>query len=172
MIRLENTHGAAQQNPAFRVSGSVQSGYVAVQQFNPLPARGGRVKVDFRPGGLRVLIIDRQEETAASLAFLLSRHDTVVRIALDPGIALAEAERFEPALCIVETGLLARDGAAFARAIRNCAAAPPLLVALSGFAQPADALHARRAGVDHHFDAPPTADELDRLLDRARGLPA
>jgi CheY-like chemotaxis protein len=143
--------------------------YVAVQQFSSCQRGGAGVKADVHPPGLRVLIIDRQEETAASLAFMLARHDTVVRIALDPALALAESERFAPALCIVETGLLAQDGAKFAREIRERGPAPPLLVALSGFAQPADALHARRAGVDHHFDAPPTADELDRLLARARG---
>ena len=140
-----------------------------MQQFRTCQRGGAGVKDDVHPPGLRVLIIDRQEETAASLAVMLARHDTVVRIALDPALALAETERFEPALCIVETGLLANEGARFARAIRERAPAPPLLVALSGFAQPADALHARRAGVDQHFDAPPTADEIDRLLARARG---
>jgi CheY-like chemotaxis protein len=125
------------------------------------------MKDDARPHSLRVLIVDRQEETAASLAFLLGRHDTVVRIALDPAVALDEVERFAPALCIVETGLLARDGAEFARAIRERGPAPPLLVAFSGFAQPTDALLARRAGVDQHFEAPPTPEELDRLMLRA-----
>ncbi len=143
-------------------------GYVAAQQISFAPADGVGMKDDARPSSLRVLIVDRQEETAASLAFLLARHDTVVRIAHDPAVALDEIERFAPALCIVETGLLARDGAKFARAVRERGQAPPLLVALSGFAEPADALLARRAGVDQHFEAPPTPEELDRLLVRAR----
>ena len=88
------------------------------------------MKADARPApGLRVLIIDRQEETAASLAI---------------------------------------DGPRFVQAIRQRCPAPPLLVAMSGFALPHDAQRARRAGFDHHFDAPPKPDELGRLLDGVR----
>lgn len=127
------------------------------------------MKADARPApGLRVLIIDRQEETAASLAFMLAQHDTVVRIALDPAVALDEAQRFAPEVCIVDTGLLAVDGPRFVQAIRQRCPAPPLLVAMSGFALPHDAQRARRAGFDHHFDAPPKPDELGRLLDGVR----
>ena len=127
------------------------------------------MKADVRPRpGLRVLIVDRQEETAASLAFMLAQHDTVVRIALDPALALDEAEHFAPELCIVDTGLLAVDGPRFTHAIRQRCPAPPLLVATSGFAVARDAQRARRAGFDHHFDAPPKPDELGHLLDQAR----
>jgi len=127
------------------------------------------MKADARPAsGLRVLIIDRQEETAASLAFMLAQHDTVVRIALDLAVGLDEAGRFAPELCIVDTGLLAVDGPRYVKALRQRCPVPPLLVAMSGFALPHDVQRASRAGFDRHFDAPPRPDELDRLLDEAR----
>ncbi len=75
---------------------------------------------------------------------------------------LAQVLLFKPDVALVDLGLPRMDGYEVARQIRNQEAGRDvLLIALSGYGQPADREAAEAAGFDRHIVKPPDLVELE-----------
>lgn len=113
----------------------------------------------------RVLVIDDNVDIADMLRemLLLSGHE--VTVAYDGPTGLREARESRPEAIVCDIGLPEMDGHEVARAVRSDQALKgTLLVALSGYGQPADLERSAAAGFDHHVTKPATMEKLEEVL--------
>ncbi|TWI53189.1 signal transduction histidine kinase [Pseudomonas duriflava] len=100
-------------------------------------------------GGLRVLIIEDNVDTAAVLQELLSLDGYETKVAHSGPAGVEAAARFWPHAVVCDLGLPGMDGFAVATELRKQpASASARLIALSGYGQPED----RRRSLEHGFD--------------------
>lgn len=119
-------------------------------------------------GRARVLVVDDNHDAADTLAMLLRSHGLQVHVAYDGARALELAETTHPTVVILDIGLPDVSGLEVARALRRTARAGELMIiAVTGWGQPADRLETRNAGIDAHLVKPPNPDELFKLIDSA-----
>ncbi len=78
------------------------------------------------------------------------------------GITLIDEEK--PQAAIIDIGLPDIDGYAIAELIRQRGDSEILLVALTGYGQPADIARAKDAGFDHHLVKPLVEGKLAQCL--------
>jgi two-component system CheB/CheR fusion protein len=120
------------------------------------------------PRPLTVFLVEDNEDSARSLADLLELDGHTVEIFPDPATALRVLRRKRPDLLISDIGLPGMTGYDFIRTVRQTNWGARLFaVAMTGYAQPEDCLHAIHAGFDAHLAKPPSFDELARVLLRA-----
>ena len=115
--------------------------------------------------GRRILLVDDNEDAAATSAQLLRHLGHVVRVAHCAAQARALALVEAPEVAILDIGLPDMDGYALAAALRTDAGAPAAgaalrLVALTGYGQQADVARAQAAGFDVHLTKPATIEAL------------
>ena len=115
-------------------------------------------------GSLRVLLVDDNEDAAATAAALLVRLGHDVRIAHTAGHALAAAREERPDVAILDIGLPDMDGYGLAAVLRRKEGAQLRLVALTGYGQKSDVDRALAAGFDLHLTKPATLEDLRRAL--------
>jgi CheY-like chemotaxis protein len=117
------------------------------------------------PRPRRILIVDDNVEAALTLAELLSLAGHETHVAHDGPSGVDKALRLKPDVTILDIGLPGFDGLEAARRLR---ARPDLsrmlLVAVSGWVQPADRERSRQAGFDHHVAKPVQLRNLERIL--------
>ena len=118
----------------------------------------------------RVLVVDDNQDAAEALSYLLSRAGHEVEVAGDASQALSAADAFRPQIAILDIGLPVMDGYELASRLRQ-AAAPPKLVAITGYGQAADRQRTRESGFDAHLVKPVDLDALADLLESLRGQP-
>jgi len=117
----------------------------------------------------RILVVDDNQDAAATLALLLSLMGHETRVANDGIEALEVAGRFCPDVALLDIGMPKLNGYDTARKMRQEAwGREMLLVALSGWDQEADRLKSSNAGFDIHFVKPVDVAEIQRLLARRR----
>ncbi|HVY82514.1 MAG TPA: PAS domain S-box protein [Steroidobacteraceae bacterium] len=117
----------------------------------------------------RILIADDNKDAATSLGMLLELMGHTTRVVHDGFEAVAAAEELRPEVVILDLGMPRMDGYEAARRI----AAQPwangvLLVALTGWGQPADRARAAEAGFHEHLVKPVEPDELRGVLANMR----
>jgi len=115
--------------------------------------------------GWRILVADDSDDAAEVLAMFLRLEGHEVRVVGDGAQALAalNADAFDVAL--IDIGMPVLDGYELAREVRSgLPDRQPLLVALTGWAQDTDKLHAHAAGFDLHFTKPVDPGALLRAL--------
>ena len=117
--------------------------------------------------GLKVLVVDDNQDAADSLAMLLSLEGHAVKVIYDPREAIAQTPTFAPHVVLLDIGLPGMDGYEVARRLR-AAGLEARLVALTGYGQQQDIDRAMQAGFDAHIAKPVELVELEGLL---RGLP-
>jgi PAS domain S-box-containing protein len=119
------------------------------------------------PNGLRVLVVDDNEDAAKVIGQALRVWSHIVRVAHDGPSALRLVETFKPDLALLDIGLPAMDGYELARRLR---ALPGLagmrLVAVTGYGQARDREAAQRAGFHEHMVKPVTLAALEQVLSR------
>jgi PAS domain S-box-containing protein len=116
-------------------------------------------------GGLRILVIEDNRDTADSLQELLTLIGHQVEVAYAGPAGLELASRFRPDVVLCDIGLPGLDGFEVARALRrDPAARDAYLVAQSGYGQEEDRRRARAAGFDLHLRKPVGLAELQRIL--------
>ncbi len=130
-----------------------------------------------RPAGVRVLVVDDNEDAAELLAEALARTGYTTRIAHDALDALAAYRELAPAAAILDIGLPVIDGYELARRIRALpGGADVYLIAVTGYGQPSDRERAASAGFDRHLVKPVSLATIRGLLDAAlrqsSGIPA
>jgi CheY-like chemotaxis protein len=116
-------------------------------------------------GGLRILVVDDNRDSAHSLALLLETQGHVVRTAYDGLTALEVVEEFAPDAVVLDIGLPRLNGYDAARRIRAQPRSKPLLlVALTGYGHEENRIQAQAAGFDHHLVKPVDLDVLQQLF--------
>lgn len=114
--------------------------------------------------GRRVLVVDDNVDAASSLADLLSLYGATTLVAHDGARALQVAADFRPDVVFMDIGMPVVDGLEATRQIRATAWGGRIrVVALSGWAQPADRERSRVAGCDDHVAKPITPEHAVRL---------
>jgi CheY-like chemotaxis protein len=116
---------------------------------------------------LRILVIEDNADMRDSMRDLLHLWGHVAEAAADGLEGLAQVLLFKPDVALVDLGLPRMDGYEVARQVRvQEGGRDVLLIALSGYGQPADRDAAEAAGFDRHIVKPPDLVELETLLAR------
>ena len=116
---------------------------------------------------LRLLVVEDDEDTVASLAMLLRLNGYDVEVASDGPSALRAVRVRLPDVILLDIGLPKMDGWLVAKQIREQTSwKRPLLVAISGYGAEADRLRSQEAGIDLHWVKPVDPMELLKLLRR------
>jgi PAS domain S-box-containing protein len=111
--------------------------------------------------GLRILVVDDNDDARMLLADILSELGHEVKMADSGPSALRLVRELTPEIAILDIGLPDMDGYELATQLRP--AVPGVrLIALSGYGQPADHASSKAAGFDRHLVKPV---ELRRLLE-------
>lgn len=115
--------------------------------------------------GLRVLVVDDDEDTADMLEYWLRSEGHEVRTANTGSAALAVVDRFTPDVVLLDIGLPGMDGYEVAHRLRQRPSlVRTLFVAITGFGQPADRERTIRAGFHAHLVKPTRLDEIEKIL--------
>lgn len=117
------------------------------------------------PAGLRVLLVDDNEDAALTSASMLRHIGLDVQVAHTAHEALVAYGEGTVDAALLDIGLPDMDGYALAVALRDAAAGRALrLVALTGYGQKGDVARASAAGFDLHLTKPASLDDLRRAL--------
>lgn len=115
----------------------------------------------------RVLIVDDNEDVAATLRMLLTIDRHQVRVVHDGAAALDAASDFRPEVIILDIGLPRMDGYEVARRLRERPETKQsLLIALTGYGYDDDRRRSTAAGFDAHLVKPVAPATLRALLAR------
>ena len=116
----------------------------------------------------RVLVVDDNEDAAASLGELLSLWGHEVQTAHDGRHALAAARQWQPEIILLDIGLPGMDGYEVAqRLLEDPVTSNTFLVALTGYGQEEDRRRSHEAGFDRHLTKPVELEQLQNLLHAA-----
>jgi CheY-like chemotaxis protein len=132
---------------------------IAEAESTPSPRREER-----SASPARVLIVDDNEDAADMLEHVLSHIGYVVATAHDGPSALALARDFAPDVALLDIGLPVMDGYELAGQLRRLCAPSLVLMAVTGYGQPADRARSAVAGFDEHLVKPIDLDRLKDLL--------
>ncbi|HEX9172256.1 MAG TPA: PAS domain-containing protein [Telluria sp.] len=136
---------------------------VALPAAAPAPARPGLPEAPRQ--GLRVMVVDDNQDAAAVLAMFLETAGHEVSVEHDAASALKRADIEQPDVCLLDIGLPDIDGNELARRLRaQPGGAARMLVAITGYGQEEDRRQTAAAGFDHHFVKPVDAEALLTLL--------
>src|SRR5262249_27574641 len=115
--------------------------------------------------GLRLLVVEDNEDTRESFEMVLALDGHEVRTAATGVKALRLLEGFRPAAAFIDLGLPDMDGYELARRLRaDPRTAAARLVAVSGYGRDEDKAACTRAGFDAHLTKPVALDTLRDAL--------
>lgn len=141
---------------------------LAATTAHPLAAQAPDRARNPAGAGLRILVVDDNEDAAESLALILQMDGHVARVAHDGPQALALAAQLHPQVAILDIGMPGMDGYELARRLHALPGPKPLLVALTGWNSNDDVLLSRAAGFDHHLAKPADVAQVEQLLSQLR----
>lgn len=120
--------------------------------------------------GLRILVVDDNQDSADSLAVWLRLKGHDVRTAYDGPQALDLALEQPPDLVLLDIGMPRMSGYEVARRLRaHPDTRRAMLVAMTGWGQEEDRRQSREAGIDQHLVKPLEPRVLEDLLARLAG---
>lgn len=122
--------------------------------------------------GLKVLVVDDNEDATLTMGLLLEAHGYSVRTANDGQTALEQSALFDPDIVLLDLSLPLMDGYEIARLIREqrqrrTPAREPILIAVTGHSRPEDRERTRAAGFAHHLVKPVEFKTIQRVLSEA-----
>jgi CheY-like chemotaxis protein len=112
---------------------------------------------------LRVLVVEDNPDTAASLAMLLRLYGHEVKTAIAGPAGLQATLSENPDVVLMDIGLPGIDGYEVARRIRE-QTEKPLLIAMTGYGQAEDRERSKEAGFEYHLVKPVDPVKLQNLL--------
>ena len=115
--------------------------------------------------GLRVLVVDDNEDVAASLSTWLKLEGHDVRTALDGRQALIEAREFTPSCVLLDISMPDMDGREVARVLRAAYGQDLVLIAVTGWEDPSLRTTSMFADFDHYVRKPIDLELLGKILD-------
>jgi PAS domain S-box-containing protein len=131
---------------------------------------GGHELAAEETDGLRVLVVDDNVDSAASLSQVMQILGYPVAVAHDGVEAVDVVARWRPAVALLDIGMPRMSGLEAARAIRALPGGDRIwLIALSGWGQNEDRRKSREAGFDHHFVKPVDVEALVELIRKLPG---
>jgi signal transduction histidine kinase len=134
---------------------------------NIVPTHDGRDEPLRKGDGLRVLVVDDNEDSACSMTLLLQLHGHEVHVVHDGRKALAAAQEHRPDAILLDIGMPELNGYEVAKQLRaEQAFADTLLVAVTGYGRASDIQKTQEAGFDHHLVKPVDYDRLNAFLAR------
>ena len=117
------------------------------------------------PTGLRVLLVDDNEDAAMLLSELLRMHGHHVVVVHNGAAALQARVTFVPDVALLDIGLPGMDGYELAKHLRAQQPAPRLrLIAITGYGEAKDRLRSQAAGFDEHLVKPVDVERVCELL--------
>jgi CheY-like chemotaxis protein len=119
-------------------------------------------------GGLRVLVIDDNRDSADSASDVLRLLGNHVESAYDGESGIAVAARLKPHMILLDLAMPGMDGFQVRRRLHEGGSGTALLVAMTGFGNEEDKRRTRAAGFDAHLTKPVELDALVALLNEAR----
>jgi PAS domain S-box-containing protein len=124
-------------------------------------------------GGVRVLVVDDNEDGAEMLAAALTRRGYVTQVANDAPSALRVAAGFAPAIAFLDIGLPVMDGYELAAHLRKLPGLADLqMIALTGYGQDSDRQRTKAAGFLHHLVKPVAIEAIEAALAMASPRPS
>jgi PAS domain S-box-containing protein len=118
--------------------------------------------------GLRVLVVDDNQDAANALRLLLESDGHQVKLAADGVAGLALAREYKPEFLLLDIGLPRLSGYDIAASLRADPAMKHItIVAVTGYGQVHDRTRTAAVGFDHHLTKPVEFSALQQLL-RAR----
>jgi PAS domain S-box-containing protein len=131
----------------------------------PLPPASPLVEERTEAGARRILIVDDNQDSAASLALLLEMAGHAIHVAHDGLDAVEMAARVQPDLVLLDLGLPRLNGYDAARRIRALPSGRSMvIVAVTGWGQDSDRQKTVDAGFDVHLVKPVDPDALMKLI--------
>jgi PAS domain S-box-containing protein len=126
--------------------------------------RAAEVDETFREedlGGIEILVVDDDSDSAAIIARILERKGASVRVANNMDDALREIESATPQILLSDIGMPSHDGYELISRVRQMPQGKKLpAVALTALARPEDRTRSLRAGFQLHVAKPVDAEEL------------
>ena len=120
-------------------------------------------------GGLRILVVDDNRDSADSATDILRLLGNRVECAYDGQSGLKAALRFRPHVVMLDLAMPGMDGFETRRQLRALPdAGEAFLIAMTGFGNEEDKRRTRAAGFDAHLTKPVELDALIALLNEAR----
>jgi CheY-like chemotaxis protein len=117
--------------------------------------------------GLHVLVVEDCIDTATTMAMLLRMHGHQVEIAQDGPSAIDRARQDKPDVVLLDIGLPGMSGYEVTPHLRECLRdKPPLIIAVTGYAQESDCRRSAEAGIDLHLVKPVDPLDLIHILSR------
>lgn len=117
------------------------------------------------PAGVRVLIIEDQQDVRDSLRMLLELDNHEVETAANGREGVAKFDAFSPSVVLVDIGIPEMNGYDVAKVIRSRKDGTRVsLIAVTGYGQPDDRRRAIAAGFDKHLTKPVGYEELRKLV--------
>jgi len=114
---------------------------------------------------LRVMVVDDNVDTVATLAMLLQVSGHEVRTVFDGLSVLKTALDFQPNVVLLDIGLPGLNGFLVAKQLRQKPAFKnTLLVAMSGYGREIDRQNSKEAGFDHHLVKPCDFADVVKIL--------
>ena len=110
------------------------------------------------------MVVDDNEDVSASLSAWLRREGHDVRIALDGRQALAIARGFAPSCVLLDISMPGMDGREVARELRVAYGMEMVLIAITGWQDPALRTTGVFADFDHYLRKPIDLDLLAKIL--------
>ena len=114
--------------------------------------------------GYRVLVVDDNRDAAHSLAEVVEMFGHLVEIAYDGPTAIAKARAHRPRVVLCDIGLPGMSGYEVAKTLRAEDGQDMQIIAVSGYAQPADVRRAIEAGFDRLLAKPVEVGQIEDLL--------
>lgn len=134
-----------------------------VEAESPPPV--GSENCHAEPRGLRILVVDDDQDSANSLAMLLRQQDYEVLTAYDGPSALQLAAATHPQVVLQDLGMPGMSGYEVARCLsQEPSTRSTVLFALSGYGTAEDKKRSREAGFRHHLVKPVDLAVLQDLL--------
>ena len=118
---------------------------------------------------MRVLLVEDNKDTLATIAAILRFEEYEVLTAPDGRMALEMAKLEPPDVVLLDIGLPGMDGYKVAQALRDLATGRSLYIAaISGYGTAADKQRAADAGIDAHLTKPAPPSAIIDLLQSLR----
>ena len=118
----------------------------------------------------RILVVDDNQDSAASMAMMLQLLGNEIRTAQDGLEALELAEQFRPQVVLMDIGMPNLNGYEATRRIREQPWGRDMsIIALTGWGQEMDRAKSKEAGCDGHLVKPINLPDLEKLLVELQG---
>jgi CheY-like chemotaxis protein len=130
-----------------------------------------RVAVKRQLLGVRVLVVDDEEDAREMLTASLEGYGAVVQATASADEALRALPEFSPHVLVSDIGMPEEDGKVLLRRIRAMPAPLSRLpaIAVTAFARAEDAVLAREAGFDEYLVKPVEPQVLARIVGESNG---